>query len=52
MAIDIIRDISKEHTNQAEQRAFDKAIAVLRYCDEHGLSYYVEGKYFDKNEEK
>lgn len=51
MVIDIIRDISKEHTNPAEQRAFDKAIAALEYCEKQGLTYYVEGEYFDKNEE-
>ena len=51
MTIKIIEDISKQHDAPAEQRAFDKAIAALRYCEEHGLTYYVEGKYFDKNEE-
>lgn len=49
MAIDIIRDISKEHINPTEQRAFDKAIAALEYCEKQGFTYYVEEKYFDKN---
>ena len=47
MVIDIMRDISKEHTNPAEQRAFDKAIAALEYCEKQGLTYYTEEKYFD-----
>lgn len=51
MTITILEDISKQHNMIAEQRVFDKAIAALRYCEEHGLTYYVEGKYFDKNEE-
>ena len=48
MAIYIIRDISKEHTNPVEQRAFDKAIAALEYCEKQGLTYYTEEKYYDK----
>ena len=51
MTIKIIEDISKQHNTPTEQRAFDKAIAALRYCEEHGITYYVEGKYFNKNEE-
>lgn len=49
--IKILEDISKQHSTPSEQRVFDKAIAALKYCTEHGLTYYVEGKYFDKNEE-
>ena len=43
-AITIIEDISKQHTNPAEQRAFEKAIAALQYCD--NLTYYTETKRF------
>ena len=48
MAIDIIRDISKEHTNPAEQRAFDKAVAALEYCEKQGLTYYIEEKCYEE----
>ena len=43
-AIAIIEDISKQHTNPAEQRAFEKAIAALQYCG--NLTYYTETKRF------
>lgn len=43
-AIAIIEDISKQHTSPAEQRAFEKAIAALRYCG--NLTYYTETKRF------
>lgn len=42
--ITIIENISKQHTNPAEQRAFEKAIAALRYCG--NLTYYTETKRF------
>lgn len=48
MTIDIIRDISKEYSNPTEQRAFDKAIAALEYCEKQGLTYYTEEKCYDK----
>lgn len=45
-AIAIIEDISKQYTSSAEQRAFEKAIAGLRYCE--GLTYYIEeNKFYD-----
>lgn len=43
-AIAIIEDISKQHTSPAEQRAFEKAIAALKYCG--NLTYYTETKRF------
>jgi len=43
-AITIIENISKQHTSPAEQRAFEKAIAALRYCG--NLTYYTETKRF------
>lgn len=42
--ITIIENISKQHTSPAEQRAFEKAIAALRYCG--NLTYYTETKRF------
>ena len=42
--ITIIENISKQHTSPAEQRAFEKAIAGLRYCE--GLTYYIEENEF------
>ena len=42
--ITIIENISKQHTSPAEQRAFEKAIAALRYCG--NLTYYTEAKRF------
>ena len=52
MTIKIIEDISKQHNTPAKQRTFDKAIAALKYCEEHGLTYYVEEKYFRKLDEE
>ena len=52
MTIKILEDISKQHDTTAEQRTFDKAIAALKYCKEHSLTYYVEGKYFRKFDEE
>lgn len=49
--ITIIKNISQEYDNPVEQRAFDKAIAALEYCENQGLTYYIEGKYFDKKSE-
>lgn len=48
ITIKILKDISKQHTNLAEQRAFDKAIAALEYCEKQRLTYYVGKKCFDK----
>lgn len=42
--IAIIENISRQHTSPAEQRAFEKAIAALRYCG--NLTYYTETKRF------
>lgn len=42
--ITIIENISKQHTSPAEQRAFEKAIAALQYCE--GLTYYIEENKF------
>lgn len=42
--ITIIKNISKQHTSPAEQRAFEKAIAALQYCG--NLTYYTETKRF------
>ena len=47
---DYLNNISKEHINPTEQRAFDKAIAALEYCEKQGFTYYVEEKYFDKKQ--
>ena len=50
--ITIIKNISNEHKQPAEQRAFDKAIAALEYCEKHNLTYYTEGKCFEKRKEE
>ena len=42
----IMENIAKEHNTPAEQRAFDKAIAALKYCEEHKLTYYIKDKCF------
>lgn len=47
----ILEQISKQHKTPIEQRVFDKAIAALKYCEEQGLTYYIDGKYFKKREE-
>ena len=49
--INIIKNISQEHTQPAERRALDKAIAALEYCEKNKLTYYTEEKYFGKREE-
>ena len=52
MARQIIQDILQQHDNPAEKRALESAIDALEYCEKQGLTYYIEGKYFDKREEK
>ena len=42
--INIIKDASKNCTNVAQQRAFEKAVAALEYCSK--LTYYIEEKKF------
>ena len=49
--IKILEEISKQHNTPVEQRAFDKAVAALKYCEKQGLTYYTDGKYFGKREE-
>lgn len=51
VAIEIMENISTQYEHPSEKRAFEKAIAALEYCQKNGLTYYVEGKYFDKREE-
>lgn len=43
-AIEIIKDIARQHNNPAEKRAFEKAVAALEYCK--NLTYYIENKQF------
>jgi len=50
--IKILENIAKEYNSPTEQRVFDKAIAALKYCDEHKLTYYVENKCFGTMEEE
>lgn len=52
IAINIMENISQQYDLPADKRAFEKAIAALEYCEKHKLTYYVEGKYFDKREEE
>ena len=47
-AIIILENIAKEYNTPIEQRVFDKAIAALKYCEEHKLTYYVKDKCFGK----
>ena len=51
-AIAIMKNISSQYEHPADKRAFDKAIAALEYCEKHKLTYYIEGKYFDKRAEE
>ena len=52
MARQIIQDILQQHNNSAEKRALESAIAALEYCENQGLTYYVDGKYFGKRKEE
>ena len=52
MTVNIIKNISQQYDNPADKRAFEKAIAALEYCENQGLTYYVDGKYFGKREEE
>ena len=49
-AILTLEKISQAYDHPADKRAFEKAIAALKYCDEHGLSYYVDEKRYGKME--
>ena len=53
--IRILEDIVKEYEPQkgnesAIKRVFEKAIAALKYCEEQGLTYYIEEKRYGKIE--
>lgn len=49
-AILVLENISQQYNHPVDKRAFEKAIAAIEYCDEHGLSYYVEEKRYGEME--